>query len=331
MPLPKVAFVGTGGTIASVGVGPLDLAGYAKTGKVYALEELLALAPELALVADVVQAPFRQVHSTAFGPADWPDLARHIEATLAADPEIQGAVVTHGTATLEETAYYLNLVLKTDRTVVLVGAQRPPTGLSTDAFLNLVNGARVAAAPQARGMGVLVCLNDEIHAARDVVKTSTFRLQTFRTPDFGLLGHADPDRVEFFRRPIRAHAPGTPFGVEAALPRVDIAMSYAGSDGAQIRGLLHANPAGIVVAGFAPGLVTPGERAAIVESLDAGVAVVQSTRALSGRVVEIPDYRPKGIIVSGNLSPQKSRVLLMLALAHGLSSSADLQAAFETY
>jgi len=331
MTRPRIAFVGTGGTIASVGHHSLDLAEYASTGKVYALDELLALAPDVDRVADVVQKPFRQVHSTTIGQNDWPDLTRHIEAVLAEDPAIDGVVVTHGTATLEETAYYLNLTLKTEKTVVLVGAQRPPTGLSTDAFLNLVNGARVAGAPEARGLGVLVCLNDEIHAARDVTKTSTFRLQTFRTPDLGILGYADPDRVVIHRRPVRVHAPNTPFGHEATLPRVDIAISYAGSDGGQIRGLMSNDPAGIVVGGFAPGLVTPGEREAIVEALAAGVAVVQATRALSGRVVDIPGYRPAGIVVSDNLSMQKSRILLMLALAHGSTDPAALTKAFETY
>ncbi len=331
MSRPKIAIVGTGGTIASVGVDTLDLATYAKTGKVYALDELLALVPELDRVADVVQAPFRQVHSTAIGPADWPDLVRHIEATLAADPAIAGCVVTHGTATLEETAYFLNLTLKTEKTVVVIGAQRPPTGLSTDAFLNLVNGARVAGAPEARGLGVLVCLNDEIHAARDATKTSTFRLQTFRSPDMGLLGHADPDRIAIYRRPVRTHAPHAPFSADAALPRVDMAISYAGSDGAQIRGLIALGPAAIVVAGFAPGLVTPGEKDAIQAALDAGVQVVQGTRALSGRVVEIPDYRPAGVVVADNLPAQKARVLAMVAIANGATTPAALQAAFDTY
>jgi L-asparaginase len=331
MPLPRVAIIGTGGTIASVGVDSLDLTAYVRTGKVYALDELLAQVPELNRVAEPVMAPFRQVHSTAIGPADWPDLVSHIEKTLADDPSLEGAVVTHGTATLEETAYFLNLTLKTDKTVVVVGAQRPPTGVSTDAFLNIVNGARVAAAPEARGMGVLVCLNDEIHAARDVTKTSTLRLQTFRTPDFGLLGHADNDRIAIYRRPIRAHAPNTPFDAAKPLPRVDIAISYAGSDGAQIRGLLAAKPAGIVVGGFAPGLTTPEERAAMEEAISAGIAVVQGTRALSGRVVEISDFRPKDVVVGDNLSVQKARILLMLALTETDTLAAALQNVFDTY
>jgi len=328
---PKVAFIGTGGTIASHGTDPLDLIAYSRTKRVYPLDELLRMNPVLREVADISEAPFRQVHSTSMGPADWPDLAQHIDNILSADPDLVGAVVTHGTATLEETAYFLNLVLKTEKTVVLVGAQRPPTGLSTDAFLNLVNGARVAAAPEAQGLGVLVCLNDEIHAAREVTKTSTFRLQTFRTPDFGLLGHADADEVAIYRRPIRAHAPNTPFTVNSDLPRVDIAISYAGSDGAQIRGLMASQPSGIIVAGFAPGMTTPGERAAIGEALECGIAVVQATRALSGRVVHFDGLRPKGMVVSDNLSPQKARVLLMIALAHGMTSEKDLLDVFKTF
>lgn len=331
MSLPKVAVVGTGGTIASVGVDPLDLAFYGQTGKVYELDELLDQIPDLASVADVARVPFKAIHSTAMGPDYWPDLARLIDRTLAEDPDIRGCVVTHGTATLEETGYYLNLVLKTDKPVVMVGAQRPPTGLSTDAFLNLVNAARVAAAPEARGLGVLVCLNGEIHAARDATKTSTFRLQTFVSPDMGLLGHADPDRIAIYREPVRAHAPDTPFDADAALPRVDIAMSYAGSDGGQIRGLTALEPAGIVVAGFAPGLVSPGERDAMVEAVEAGVAVVQATRALSGRVVDQPGFRPDGVVVADNLSPQKARVLLMTALAHGIKGKSALTEVFERY
>lgn len=331
MSKPKVAVVGTGGTIASVGVDRLDLAFYGQTGKVYQLDELLDQIPDLDGVADVVRVPFQAIHSTAMGPKYWPDLARLIERTLGDDPDIQGAVVTHGTATLEETAYFLNLTLKTDRPVVVVGAQRPPTGLSTDAFLNLVNAARVAAAPEARGLGVLVCLNGEIHAAREATKTSTFRLQTFVSPDMGMLGHADPDRIAIYRRPVRAHAPDTPFSAEAPLPRVDIAMSYAGSDGGQIRGLAALRPAGIVVAGFAPGLVSPGELEAMQEAVAAGIVVVQATRALSGRVVDQPGYRPDKVVVSDNLSPQKARVLLMTALAHGLASKPELTAVFEKY
>ena len=151
-------------------------------------------------------------------------------------PPIAGFVIPHGTATLEETAFFFNLTLACKQPVVLVGAQRPASGLGTDAGMNLVNALRVAGSPAARGKGVLVVLNDEIHAARDVVKTSTYRLQTFRSADYGALGHADGDGVHFYRAPFGAHMPDTPFAMLelAALPRVDIVYSYAGADGALV-------------------------------------------------------------------------------------------------
>ena len=169
--------------------------------------------------------------------------------------------------------------------MVLVGAQRPSSALSTDAGLNLVNAIRVAASPEARGMGVLVVLNDEIQAAREVTKTSTLRLQTFRTADFGVLGHADGDAVAFYRRPLRRCAPDTEFDIRAldALPRVDIAYAYAGGDGTAVRAFIAAGAKGIVSAGFAPGFAPPGDFEALKEAVAQGVVVVQSTRAGSGR------------------------------------------------
>src|SRR6202020_2162632 len=157
-------------------------------------------------------------------------------------PDLAGIVIGHGTATLEETAYFLNLTVKVAVPVVIVGAQRPSSALSSDAGMNLVNAIRVAASPEARDMGVLVVLNDEIHAAREVTKTATLRLQTFRTPDFGVLGHADGDAVVFYRQPLRRHAPDTEFDIRglAGLPRVDIACAYAGGDGPAVRAFVAA-------------------------------------------------------------------------------------------
>jgi L-asparaginase len=188
---PKVAFIGTGGTIASVGAGPLDLQDYGATGKVMHADEIIARFPEVRLVADVLPVRYRNIPSTAIDFTDWKALAGLCGTLVAEHPDLAGIVIGHGTATLEETAYFLNLTLKVPVPVVLVGAQRPSSALSTDAGLNLVNAIRVAASPQARGMGVLVVLNDEIQAARDVTKTATLRLQTFRSADFGVLGHAD--------------------------------------------------------------------------------------------------------------------------------------------
>src|SRR6185312_14458708 len=221
---PKVAFIGTGGTIASVGRDPLDLQDYGATGTVLHADELLARFPETVLVADVLPVRYRNVPSTAIDTPDWQALVLICDQLVAEHPDLAGIVIGHGTASLEETAYFLNLTLKVSVPVVLVGAQRPNSALSSDAGLNLVNAIRTAASPEARGMGALVVLNDEIQAARDVTKTSTLRLQTFRTADFGVLGHADGDAVAFYRRPLRRAAPDTEFDVRAlpALPRVDI-------------------------------------------------------------------------------------------------------------
>jgi L-asparaginase len=147
-----------------------------------------------------------------------------IHRIAAEDPAIAGFVIPHGTATLEETAFFLNLTLRVSQPVVLVGAQRPASALGTDAGMNLVNALRVAGCAEARGKGVLVVLNDEIHPARDVVKTSTYRVQTFRSLDYGALGHVDGDGPHFYRAPLKRHMPDTPFsGREiAAMPRVDI-------------------------------------------------------------------------------------------------------------
>jgi L-asparaginase len=200
--------------------------------------------------------------------------------------------------------------------VVLVGAQRPSSGLSTDAGLNLVNAIRVAASPEARGMGVLVVLNDEIQAAREVTKTATARLQTFRSADFGVLGHADGDAVAFFRRPLRRCCPDTEFDIRTldALPRVDIAYAYAGGDGTAVRAFTAAGAKGIVSAGFAPGAAPPGEFEALKEAVAQGVVVVQSTRAGSGRTFRGTRLANAGVLIADNLIPQKARILLALAL-----------------
>jgi L-asparaginase len=313
---PKVAFIGTGGTIASVGKGPLDLQDYGANGKVMHADEIVARFPEVALVADVVPVRYRNIPSTAIDFTDWKALALMCGTLVADHPDLAGIVIGHGTATLEETAYFLNLTLKVPVPVVLVGAQRPSSALSTDGGLNLVNALRVAASPEARGMGVLVVLNDEIQAARDVTKTATLRLQTFRTADFGVLGHADGDAVAFYRRPLRRCYPDTEFDVGAldALPRVDIAYAYAGSDGTAVRAFIAAGARGIVSAGFAPGFAGPADFEALKQAVVQGVVVVQSTRAGSGRTFRGTRLADAGFLIADNLTPQKARILLALAL-----------------
>ena len=313
---PKVAFIGTGGTIASVGKGPLDLQDYGANGKVMHADEIVARFPEVALVAHVVPVRYRNIPSTAIDFTDWKALALMCGTLVADHPDLAGIVIGHGTATLEETAYFLNLTLKVRVPVVLVGAQRPSSALSTDGGLNLVNAIRVAASAEARGMGVLVVLNDEIQAARDVMKTATLRLQTFRTADFGVLGHADGDAVAFYRRPLRRCYPDTEFDVGAlgALPRVDIAYSYAGSDGTAVRAFTAAGALGIVSAGFAPGFSSPADFEALKQAIAQGIVVVQSTRAGSGRTFRGTRLADAGFLIADNLTPQKARILLALAL-----------------
>src|SRR5262245_18994660 len=235
-----IAAIGCGGTISSIGRDSTDVLDYPDFGSKLPIEEVIGRVAEVASIADVLPVPFRSVGSTAFGPREWLELAAIIHRLAAERPEIAGFVIPHGTATLEETAYFLHLTHKTDKTVVLVGAQRPASALSSDAGMNLLGAVRVASDPAARGMGVLVTLNDEIQSAREATKTSTYRLQTFRSPDFGALGHIDGDAVQVYRRPARRHAPDTEFDVAGLdrLPRVDIAYSYGGADGTVVEALV---------------------------------------------------------------------------------------------
>ncbi len=204
--------------------------------------------------------------------------------------------------------------------------------MSTDAAINLLNGVRVAAAPESRGRGVLVMLNDEIQAAREVTKTSNWRMQTFRTPDFGALGHADADRIAYYRRPERKHMPDTEFDVSglAALPRVDIIYAYPGSDGTAVRAFVAAGAKGIVSAGFAPGMAPPADLEALAEAVKQGVAVVQSSRAGSGRIFRSKRLTDAGILAGDNLNPQKARLLLALALTK-TSDPDEIARMFLTY
>jgi L-asparaginase len=317
MTLAKIAVIGTGGTISGVGRDRLDLYEYATSGRFMHVEEVIAGVPELPLVAEVVPIRYKNVGSTEIGPADWLALVGIIHQTAAADPAVAGFVVTHGTATLEETAYFLNLTVKVAVPVVVVGAMRPFSALGTDSGLNLLNGVRVAGSPQARGMGVMVVLNDEINAARDVAKTSNYRVQTFVSRDFGLLGYADADVVKFYRRPLRRCAPDTEFDVSGIkeLPRVDIVPAYAGADATLVEAVVGAGAKGIISEGLPSGSPSPEQKKALRRAAEAGILVVQSSRAGSGRVIDdSAALRDAGFVGADSLTPQKARILLMLAL-----------------
>src|SRR3984893_5168837 len=331
-PLPRIAVIGTGGTISSLGSSSLDVLDYPDFGQKLGCEALLDRFPETRLVADPVPVTFRQVGSTEIGPREGVELRTLIHRIARDDPALAGFVIPHGTATLEETGFFLNLTLAITQPVVLVGAQRPASALGSDAGMNLVNALRVAGCAEARGKGVLVVLNDEIHPARDVVKTSTYRVQTFRSFDFGALGHVDGDGPHFYRAPLKAHMPDTPFAGRniADLPRVEIIYSYAGADGALVRAAVAGGARGLVSAGFAPGSPSPEQRAAFTEAAQAGVVVVQCSRAASGRVAPRRHLREAGIVAGEDLSPQKARILLMLMLMT-TRDIAEIQTAFQTY
>ena len=332
MPSPRVAVIGTGGTISSVGKHSLDLVAYVENNKIYEVDELLNAFPETLEQGDVVPVRLRAMPSTAIGPAEWLEINTKIHDLVEEDPSLDGIVVTHGTATLEETAYFLNLASKVDIPIVLVGAQRPASGMGTDSGINLVNAIRTAGHPDSRGRGVLGVLNDEIHFSRDMTKTSTLRQQTFKSPDFGLLGHADWDKIAYYRMPERRRAPNTEFDVRGLteLPRVDISMTYAGTHGTAIDAYVAAGAKGIVVGAMAPGYVAPIEFEKLAAAAEKGVTIVHSTRAGSGRVADVASRRVPGTVLADNLPPQKARVLLTVALTK-TNDPAGLQRIFDEY
>ncbi|MBV7484041.1 asparaginase [Bordetella sp. BOR01] len=331
--LPRVALIGCGGTMSSLGTSSLDLMDYPEHGSKIDAREMLARIPEASLVAQVEPVAFKSVGSTALTPADWFALRAVIRAMARTHPDLAGFVIVHGTATLEETAFFLNLTLDIAQPVVLVGAQRPLSAVGSDAPMNLVQALRVAAAAESRGRGVLVVLNDEIHAARDVVKTSTLRLQTFRSADFGALGIVDPDGLHYYRRPDRPHAPDCEFAGlpdDTVLPRVDIVYSYAGADSVLIQAAIDHGARGLVSAGLAPGIPARGELPALEAAARAGIAVVQCSRAGAGRVARRRYLNDTGFIGGEDFSPQKARILLALGLA-STGRADDLRRMFETY
>jgi L-asparaginase len=315
MSLPTVALISTGGTIDSVGTSRLDLAWYTETRERLPDGQLLESLAELGEVATVRDVSFPRVPSYALTGADWLTLARTVGDLLSGDCD--GAVITHGTNTLEETAYFLHLVLPIGKPVVLVGALRPSSGLGADGPLNVLRAVQVAASREAREQGVLVVMNDTIFSARDVTKTATFRVQAFQAPDTGPLGYADADgRIVFYHRSDRLPSPSPAFRVDEVddLPRVDVIVSYVGADGALVEAAVAAGSHGIVSAGTGAGRVTPAEEAALDRAIEAGVVVCQATRAGGGRVSRSPGMRRRGVVVADNLVPWKARVLLSLAL-----------------
>jgi L-asparaginase len=331
--LPRVALILTGGTIDSVGVHRLDLAWYIEANKRLGEGELLAQLPELATIASVREIPFRRLPSQSLVDADWLDLVRKIHEIFDQD-QADGIVITHGTNTLEETAYFLNLALKTDKSVVLVGSMRPASAISADGYLNVVNAVRVAADPSSRGRGCLVVMNDTIFNGRDVTKTSTYRVEAFRSRDLGPLGFADADgKVVYYHSPARKHTVETEFDLRSvqSLPRVDIVLSYVGADATMIEAAVKAGAKGIVSAATGAGRPTPREDAAFDKAYaESKVVMCLCSRVASGRVVRSPGLAKRGFVAADNLPPWKARILLALALAK-TGDADEIQRMFDTY
>lgn len=331
--LPKVGLILTGGTIDSVGKNRLDLAWYIEAGKRLDSKDLLTQLPELRDIAEVEEIPFRRLPSHALVDKDWLDLLRKVHSFLEND-NAAGIVITHGTNTLEETAYFLNLTLKTDKPVVVVGSMRPSSALSADGYLNLVNAVRVAADPNSRGRGCLVLMNDTIFSARDVTKNSTYRVDAFESRDLGPLGFADNDgRVIYYHRATRRHTIETEFEVSnlQSLPRVDIVVSYVGADGVMIAAAADAGAKGIVSAATGAGRPTPAEDVAFDKAYqEKKMLMCLCSRVASGRTVRSPGLTKRGFIAADNLPPWKARLLLSLALTK-TEKPDEIQRMFDTY
>jgi len=319
--LPLVKVVATGGTIANTPSGRLHAGEIAEA--IPAIKKFARLEVE-----EVVR-----VGSSSITLENWLKLARRINEIFAQETEVKGVVVTHGSNTLEETGYFLSLTVKSDKPVVLTAAQRQFTTLSSDSPKNFLQAVRVAASNEARGKGALIVTNDVINAARDVTKNITYRLETYNSRDLGVLGYVDEDRITFYRAPLKQHTTATPFDISRLqkLPRVDIITTYVDADGALIdAAVAHAKAEGLVIAGFPTGSATPAMEQAMNRATAKGIPVVMTNRGGTGRITDTRGKEARPLIFGDNLTPQKARILLMLALTI-TKDLAELQRIFEKY
>jgi L-asparaginase len=331
--LPKVRLVATGGTISNQAGGRLTA------------DELLESMPGLERYVRPESEQFANTSSSSLTLHQWLELARRINALFSEDVDLAGIVVTSGTDTLEETAYFLNLTVRTDKPVVVVGSMRNPSTLGYEGAANLLEGFRVAADPASRGKGVLVVLNDEINAAREVTKTDALRLHTFQTRGYGVLGVVDSDRVVYYRDVVKRHTRDSEFdlaGVEA-LPRVDVVLTYQGASGDIIKAMVDQGARGIVLATAGAGATSGTQGEGVRYAIEKGVYVVTSTRTGSGRIAarrrpsapagsdngQPPRQAPLRIAAE-DLAPIKARILLMLALTK-TTDGAEIQRMFTEY
>jgi L-asparaginase len=327
---PSVMILATGGTIAGAQPKPGE-AGY-KAGS-FSVESLIQGVPGMEKIAAVKGEQVASIGSQDMNDAVWIKLARRVNE-LQAQPGVDGIVITHGTDTMEETGYFLNLVTKGDKPVVLVGSMRPATAISADGPMNLYNATAVAVDPVARGRGVLVVLNDDIHYARESEKMNSTSLQTFHSPNRGLAGIVNFGKARFYSPPVPKHTSGSTFAgaVPDALPKVLIVYAYANVGKEQVEAAVAAGAQGIVLAGVGDGNATAPMIEALAAAAKKGVVVVRSTRVGSGTVarnVELDDDK-LGFVAAMELNPSKARVLLQQALTK-TKDVAAIQRYFEEY
>jgi L-asparaginase len=327
---PAVVIIATGGTIAGEAASSAQ-AGYT-SGQV-GVDALIKAVPTLSKLARVSGEQISNVGSQDMSDAVWLKLAKRINQ-LAASPDVSGIVITHGTDTMEETAYFLDLVVKTQKPVVLTGSMRPSTALSADGPLNIYNAVGVAADPHAAGRGVLLSINDQIHSAHDVTKTHTTATDTFMSPYRGLIGATAYGVNQYYRTPFKKDTVDTPFKVDnvESLPRVDILYIYEDMPGDPVDAAVKAGAKGIVTAGVGNGNMPKAVMDACSRAASAGVVVVRASRVplgYVGRNVEVDDDK-LNFVASEELNPPKARVLLRLALMQ-TSDPKEIQKMFNTY
>ncbi len=327
--VPRIMVLGTGGTIAGKGASSLDLTRYEVAD--VPLEGLLRPFSELNTVMELATEQIFNLPSSELTLEDLRHLALRVRDLLE-QPDVDGVVITHGTDTLEETAYFLNLTLPVTKPVVLTGAMRPATAVGADGLLNLVQALCVAASPEAAGQGVLVVLNSEINTAADVIKMNTSRPEAFMSPDYGALGLVEDLRPVFFREVRRLHTYRSLFDIRdlRILPKVGILMGYLDAGPEAAEGLIAGGAQGIVVACVGNGNINRPLFQVLKEAVAQGIVVVRASRCISGNVSAKVRFDEEQFIASGALNPQKARILLTLALTK-TASPGEIQALFHEY
>jgi len=327
---PRITILATGGTIAGAQPKPGE-AGY-KAGS-FSVESLIQAVPGMRDIATVTGEQIANIGSQNMNDAVWIKLARRVNE-LQSSADVEGIVITHGTDTMEETGYFLDLVTKGEKPVVLVGSMRPATATSADGPMNLYNATAVAGDRAARGRGVLVVMNDQIHYARETTKTNTTSLQTFASPNRGLAGIVNFGKARFYSPPTTKHTSGSAFAgsVPDKLPVVFIVYSYANAGKEEVEAAVAAGAKGIVLAGVGDGNSTDPLIEALSSAAKKGIVVVRSSRVGSGTVarnVELDDDK-LGFVAAMELNPQKARILLQQALTRTRDVKA-VQKYFEEY